>query len=351
MSSPDTTVSPPPLPDAVHRSREMLRAGMESALAPVHPDLALACRYYFGWCELDGTPIRARGSRGLQASVAFLSAQAVGGAPESALPGAIAMEFLHNSSLLHDDLMDEDAVRRDRPTVWAVLGTPTSLLSGNALWIAANAVLLSVPGELGTVATRLLNSALQTLTAALATELNFERRPAAEIALEEWPQIGFGKGGALLGCGAALGARLGGGSAASAEPLEQAARHAGLAWQAMNDVENIWGDAGLIGKPGYNDLRQRKRTLPVLAALHSGHPDIAELARLWESADNGDAELSAMAALIERTGGRDYAETLISNHLSHALTLLDQTSMASSVRTELRTMLHFVVTRDPNPPN
>ncbi|KAA8889446.1 polyprenyl synthetase family protein [Nocardia colli] len=351
MSSRDTAVQPPPLPDTVHRSREMLRAGMESALAPIHPDLALACRYYFGWRELDGTPVQARGSRGLQASVAFLCARAVGGQPESALPAAIAMEFLHNSSLLHDDLMDEDAVRRDRPTVWAALGTPTSLLSGNALWIAANEVLLSVPGELGAVATRLLNESLHTLTNALAAEMNFERRPAVEIALDEWPQLGFGKGGALLGCGAGLGVRLGGGSAAAAEPFEQAARHAGLAWQAMNDVENIWGDADLIGKPGYNDLRQRKRTLPVLAALHAAHPDTAQLSRLWDSAGNSDAELAAMATLIELTGGRGYAEGIARSHLSYALGLLGQTPMPAPVRTELRTMLHFVVTRDPHPPD
>ncbi|MFB8275965.1 polyprenyl synthetase family protein [Nocardia colli] len=351
MSSRDTAVQPPPLPATVHRSREMLRAGMESALAPIHPDLALACRYYFGWCELDGTPVQARGSRGLQASVAFLCAQAVGGQPESALPAAIAMEFLHNSSLLHDDLMDEDAVRRDRPTVWAALGTPTSLLSGNALWIAANEVLLSVPGELGAVATRLLNEALHTLTNALAAEGNFERRPATEIALSEWPQIGFGKGGALLGCGAGLGVRLGGGSAAAAVPFEQAAQHTGLAWQAVNDVENIWGDAGLIGKPGYNDLRGRKRTLPVLAALHSDHPDTEQLSKLWHGSGSSDTELATMATLIERTGGRDYAETIAAEHLSYALELLDQAPMVAPVRAELRTMFHFVVTRDPNPPD
>lgn len=112
-----------------------------------------------------------------------------------------------------------------------------------------------------------------------------------------------GKTGALLGCAAALGAVLGGASPAVANALDRAGRHLGVAFQVVDDVLGIWGDPSVTGKPVHGDLRERKKTFPVLAALDSPAPAARRLAVLLER----DGDPGAAAELIEEAGGRTAA--------------------------------------------
>ncbi|MGW2364638.1 polyprenyl synthetase family protein [Streptomyces sp. NPDC001667] len=335
----------PPVPSTVEESRRLLRPRMEEALQALHPDLARACRYYLGWCNLDGTATTQRSSRGLQATLVLLSAEAAGATPERGLPAAVAMEFVHNAFLMHDDLMDKDAVRRGRPTVWAALGTPASLLSGDALWAAACEALLALPQPQGQIAMRELNRAIARLVRAAAAEFNFESRSAQDITLEESQLALCDLGGALLGCAASLGVFLAEGPESLVITLRSAAEHAGFAWQATNYTEDLWNNEALVGKPGYNDLRLRKKTIPLLAALRSGTPAGAKLQSLWDQPTFEESDLPFLAGLIEEAGGRAYTENLARTHLDQALDLVAKATVAEDCRDRLGTLLHFVVTR------
>ncbi len=98
--------------------------------------------YHLGWRDADGRETLADGGKAVRPSLTLLSAEAVGGQAEAAVPGAVALELVHNFSLIHDDVMDGDTERRHRPTVWALFGVGEAIVSGDALAALAYAVLL-----------------------------------------------------------------------------------------------------------------------------------------------------------------------------------------------------------------
>ena len=101
-------------------------------------------RYHLGWvsAEFDPLPLdaaRRYGGKKLRGALCLLAAEAAGGAPDSAVPAAAAVEFIHNFSLIHDDLEDEDPERRHRPTVWRLWGVPQAVNAGSSAMIAGGA--------------------------------------------------------------------------------------------------------------------------------------------------------------------------------------------------------------------
>jgi geranylgeranyl diphosphate synthase type I len=97
--------------------------------------------YHLGWLDQGGRPVDGPEGKALRPVLALLSAQAAGASVEVGLPGAVAVELVHNFSLIHDDLMDRDTERHHRPTVWSVWGDAMAVLVGDALLSLAHEVL------------------------------------------------------------------------------------------------------------------------------------------------------------------------------------------------------------------
>jgi geranylgeranyl diphosphate synthase type I len=99
--------------------------------------------YHLGLCDAAGKPTGTpAGGKALRPALTLLSARAAGAPAEQAVPAAVAVELVHNFSLLHDDIMDGDTERRHRPTAWTVFGIGSAILAGDALQALANDLLL-----------------------------------------------------------------------------------------------------------------------------------------------------------------------------------------------------------------
>lgn len=329
------------VPPVIERARAFCRAGLEDAVGSLHPGLTRVCGYHLGWHDEHGNPAVRRGGRTLQAAMVLLAAEATGADPARAVPGAVAVELVHHFSLLHDDIIDGDTTRRGRPAAWVVFGTGPALLAGDALVAAATRTLAKDGGR----AAGMLSDAVLRMTQACAAEADFDRRPATEIDLTDYLDVCQAKGGALLGAGALLGTVLCGRPEDEARDLHRAALHAGTAWQAVNDLENLWGDATLVGKPGFQDLRLGKKTLPVIAAMQSGHPAADHLEALLRGRLATEDDFHRAAGWIEEAGGRAAAERVAREHLDRALSIVDVLRVPGSVRGDLAELLEFTVTR------
>ncbi len=101
--------------------------------------------YHFGWTDRNGRPTSRDSGKAVRPALAVLSAQAAGAEPHMGVAGAAAVELVHNFSLLHDDFMDGDEIRRHRPTAWSVFGPARAILTGDALCTLAAKVLLEEP--------------------------------------------------------------------------------------------------------------------------------------------------------------------------------------------------------------
>jgi geranylgeranyl diphosphate synthase type I len=304
-------------------TRAAVAAALRAAVAKLSPAVASIAGYHLGWLDADGSPARADGGKAIRPALVAASATAVDGDPAAAVPAAVAVELVHNFSLLHDDVMDGDTTRRHRPTAWTVFGTAPAILVGDALLALAVDVLAASEHPATHHGTRLLSAAVQRLIEGQLADLDFERR--ADVDVPACLDMANGKTAALLGCSAALGAVFGGGRPEHVTLLDRVGTELGLAFQFVDDLLGIWGDPAVTGKPVGNDLRTRKKSLPVVAALTGAGPAAAELAVLY-AADHelDDADVARAAELVEATGARDWCADRVEQLLASALRRIHQ---------------------------
>ncbi|WP_309237451.1 polyprenyl synthetase family protein [Actinomadura sp. BRA 177] len=273
----------------------------------------------------------------------LLAAEAAGGTAAAALPAAVAVELAHNFSLLHDDVMDGDPTRRHRPTAWTVFGTNAAILTGDGLLAAAYEVLAVADSKAVAHGVRILARAVIDLVEGQCADLAFEERD--DVTLDECLTMASRKTGALMGAACALGALYGGATTAEAGRLRTFGERFGLAFQLTDDLLGIWGDPAVTGKPVRSDLHNRKKSLPVVAALTSSHPAAVELADLYL----GDEPLSTddtarAAALIEATGARAWATAQADTLMAEAQAYL--TGAAPAPSAELLALVRLTTRRD-----
>lgn len=340
---------------AARSSQEVLDWGRST----VDPALRAACAelpggvrrvvdFHFGWCDEHGTPTAGDNGKAVRPTLALLTAQAAGGELEAALPAAVAVELVHNFSLLHDDVMDGDVVRRHRPTAWAAFGIGPAILAGDALLTLAFDTLAATGDVHAQTAVRILGAAVQELVDGQAADVAFESR--VDVELQECLDMAQGKTAALLGCACALGELAATGDPERVERMRAFGVSLGLAFQLVDDTLGIWGDPARTGKAIHADIVARKKSLPVVAALRSGTQAGRELAALYgDSAPlSGDAVARAVE-LVVAAGGRAWTAAETAARLDAAL---DELSAASAGRpdsravAELRGLAMLVTTRD-----
>jgi geranylgeranyl diphosphate synthase type I len=335
------------VPRSLERAKALTEPAMRAAVERLPVELRLPVAYHLGWVDAHGRPLEAgaTGGKGVRAALSVLSAEAVGAPQRAGIAAATAVELVHNFSLVHDDVIDSDATRRHRPTVWAVFGVGTAVVVGDALLALAQEVLLEEAPDpvLGVRAAQALARATSAMIAGQALDMALERVDGVD--LERCRAMEAGKTGALLGCAASLGAVLGGAGPLAVAALAEFGTRLGLAFQAVDDLLGIWGDESRTGKPAGSDLRQGKRSVPVVAALSSGHPRSPELARLLALGELSERDLARAVELVEECGGREVAEAEAREHLAKARGALEDAPLVAEAREELLELASFVVER------
>ncbi len=336
-------------PAVLERSRLLVEPAMAVAVDRLCDELRLPARYHLGWVDADGSPSVVGSGKGLRPALAVLSAEAVGADAAVAIPGAVAVQLVHDFSLVHDDIIDGDVERRHRPTVWAAFGVDDAVIVGDALHNLAFQVLLGapdgVPPEGRMRATTRLVAATTAMIAGQAADMAFDDLPGVDLAA--CLAMEADKTGALLGYAASVGAVLAGAPDDQVDALEVYGQELGLAFQAVDDVLGIWGDPAVTGKAAGNDLRERKKSMPVALVLSAGGSAADELRAIYDvTGEMTDADVARAAAVIEAAGGRDGTVAEARRRLDGALAALDGVGLVDAAVGELTGLARFVAERD-----
>lgn len=344
----------PAAEETLLRCRELVRPALRTAVDRLHPWPRRVVSYSFGWVAADGSERAAPGSgggtgQGVRPALAVLAAEAVGGACGSAVPGAVAVELVHASTLVHDDVADRGEQRRGRPAAWKEFGTGPAVLSGDALLALAVDVVSRVGGERSAQAVRLVSGALAGLVHGRSEEALFGSRPWAgpdAVRPAEYREAALRRTGTLLGCAAALGALLAGGSAGSVEAFGTAGRRLGLALQLAREVTGIWGPPTAGRRPDHGSLLRGARTMPVVAAAALDQVVAGRLEKLLGGGEPLTRARAAYAAqLVEEAGGREFAVREARRALESARDALDGLALAGPAAEEIDALAEFVVER------
>jgi geranylgeranyl diphosphate synthase type I len=331
-------------PMAISRARTLVVPALRAAVAQLEPRMALVTGYQLNWNDEHGHPIEHAGGKALRPTLAVISAEAAGGALTDGVPAGVAVELVHNFSLLHDDVMDRDLERRHRPTGWVVFGDGQAILAGNAMLTLAFEVLLA-DGPAGVRALPCLTEAVHKLISGQSDDLAFEGAPSVD--LQACLRMEAGKTGALLACSAAIGAAAVGGPADLVAGLWRYGLELGMAFQLVDDILGITGDPEVTGKSSSSDVRTGKRSAPVVAALTSGTQAGRRLeSLLTDGPPASEDEVRLASELITEAGGLAWAAAEAEQRLATSLAVLDDLDLPGGALHDLVTLARYVVERD-----
>lgn len=284
------------------------------------PELREMLAYHMGWESLE--EVTNRGGKRIRPLLVLLCANAAGGDWRQALPAASAVEYIHNFSLIHDDIQDKSELRRGRKTVWVKWGIAQAINTGDLMFTIGHLSMLNLDSEQNPVivmkASELLLQSCVFLTRGQYNDISYENRVGVNLD-DYWKMIG-GKTAALLSCSAELGALIGKADKNLRNNFHSYGYSLGLAFQIQDDWLGIWGDSALTGKAIDSDLAAGKKTLPILYGLSKN----GDFARQWKKGPIPADETHWLAELLEKEGARQYTEEMVKQETEKAKEFLDK---------------------------
>jgi len=287
-----------------------------------------------------------RPGKRLRANIALLTCEAFGRRYADAIWAAVAVELVHNFSLVFDDVQDRDELRRGRPSVWKVWGAGQAINAGAALEaLVTRAVVDLLPprhSDRTRPALLLLSEAMLALCRGQVLDLQFEQR--VDVTVDEYVEMIGLKTGALFECAARLGGVAAGAGEAGLDRAGQFGHHLGLAFQVIDDILGVWGSTQQTGKRPGSDLKNGKKTLPTLVALKAGPAGNRRVLRsLLTSAKFTAEELETARGIIGQSGAQQVCLRHASEHLAearlHLFSMTDRPNWAVRALAEMVTTL------------
>lgn len=307
--------------------------------------------YHLGWVDETLAPVGTVGGKRLRPLLCLLSCQALDGDLCQALPAACAIELIHNFSLVHDDIQDGSRTRRGRRAVWDIWGMNQGINVGDGLFTLAHLALhrlsgRGVPPRRQQAVSLALDQACLALCEGQFFDMAFEGR--LDVDLDQYLWMIRRKTAALLATATQVGAILATDDARTIGRWSQFGEHLGVAFQIQDDILGTWGDEQVTGKSAASDIRDRKKTLPIVYALNQSEQRRAagQLSDLYaRPAPLDEAAIQAVLDILHNVGARQKAEELALHYYRLATEHLEETGLDAAAQANLRQLASSLLGR------
>ena len=310
MTPTDLQTALAPYITATETEMQHIVADREPLLRPFYGML----RYHLGWADEAFRPTATRTGKRLRPTFLLLTCAALGGDWRRAVPAAAAIELTHNFSLIHDDIEDRDTERHGRPTLWQRWGDAQAINAGDGLFVLARLALAGllergVGAETLAAVQTAYDRACLAITEGQFLDMQFETR--VDVSKADYLRMVSGKTAALLAASTQIGALVAGADAAAVEAMGQFGHELGVAFQIVDDSLGIWGDPARTGKQAANDIRRRKKSLPVAIAFDRAAGRSAERLRsLYAQPALSEDAVAEVLGILAEVGAREQAQWL-----------------------------------------
>ncbi|MCL2686960.1 MAG: short chain isoprenyl diphosphate synthase IdsA [Methanobrevibacter sp.] len=277
------------------------------------------------------------GGKMLRPALTVLVSEAVGGNIESSIKVAVAIELIHTFSLIHDDIMDKDDMRRGKPSVHKVWGEPVAILAGDTLFSKAYESIINSKDEIDSPnpeeCLERVNKTLSVVADACvkicegqAQDMGFEGN--FDVKEEEYLDMIFKKTGALIAAATKSGAIMGGGDEEITSAMYEYGRLIGLAFQIQDDYLDLVSDENSIGKPVGSDIAEGKMTIIVVNALSKANDEdknkLLKILKIGNESGNCSKEhIDEALSIFEKYGSIQYAYNVALKKIQDAKKLLE----------------------------
>ncbi|MDO5655258.1 MAG: polyprenyl synthetase family protein [Flavobacteriaceae bacterium] len=219
------------------------------------------------------------GGKRLRPIIALMTCDLFGGDIEQAINPSLAIEYFHNFTLMHDDIMDKAPLRRGKASVHEKYSTDTAILSGDALLVKAYQYFEGLPAEKFKEVVSLFSYAALTVCEGQQYDMNFENQ--AEVTEDEYMKMIFYKTGSLTAAAFKIGAIIANASEEDANYIYSFGKHLGIAFQLKDDLLDVYGDTEKVGKMHAGDIFENKKTILYIKALENANEEQAKELRFW----------------------------------------------------------------------
>ena len=284
------------------------------------------------------------GGKRLRATLPYLVGEAVGEVHDGHYTLGACIEIIHNFTLVHDDIMDQDPIRRGLEAVHVAYDDATAINAGDAMLAVGFEILAESPhieNENLAFLVRSIGEMVRKVAEGQMVDMEFENRE--DVSEADYISMIKGKTSAMFETCAMTGAKLAGADDATVNNMAEWGLNLGLCFQIMDDLIDITGDTETLGKPAGSDVVQGKRTLIAIRALECGS-ELPMFTKVFGAGECSDEDLAQAVSELESSGSIDYAKQRAMNYHSLAHSCLDvlNDSPALSI---LRELTDFQLTR------
>lgn len=284
------------------------------------------------------------GGKRIRPVIVLLGTDLFDGDVKQAVKPSLAIEYFHNFSLMHDDIMDDAPLRRGKQTVHEKYNVNTAILSGDALLIKAYEALEDLEPALFKTVTKLFTKTALELCEGQQMDINFETQD--DVTYEDYIQMISMKTGVLVAASLKIGALIAGASEKDADMIYNYGLNLGIAYQLKDDYLDVFGNLEHLGKKHAGDIFENKKTILYLSALEAANDKERKELLFWYGlkTDNVD-KVYAIEKLFRKLNVHRTLATLIREYTNKAQAILNDIDVAEEKKGYLKELSEILIDR------
>lgn len=306
-------------------------------------------RYHMGWKDDDLKTVMAYGGKRIRSTLCLTVSEALSGGYRAALPVAAAIELVHNSSLLVDDVYDQSLLRRGRKAAWVIWGPRRAILAGLSMQALMNIAALRLeerrvsPVRIMRVLHKLSDTLLE-MCEGQFMDISFEE--AKTVSVDSYLTMVSLKTASLIECATCCGALLSTDDQDLIACYGRLGRRLGIVFQIVDDILGVYGKPDTTGKPQGIDLEHKKKTLPLLYGLAVAGPVQREsIERIYGQETVTGADCARLVEILMGLEADKYCRQVARQYLKEAEEELHQMGIANAAQDRLVAITRFIESR------
>ena len=285
------------------------------------------------------------GGKRLRPIMVLMGNELFGGDMQKAMKPALAIEFFHNFTLIHDDIMDEAPLRRNQPTIHTLHGINIGILSGDALLIKAYQFFEDLEPELFKKCITIFSETGAVLCEGQQLDVNFETDNS--VTYDDYIQMITNKTGVLSAASFKIGALIAGASEQDADALYNFGKHIGIAFQIMDDYLDVFGNMEQFGKRQAGDIYENKKTVLYLLAMQQATESEKKEMEYWYSKKTENVDkVHGVISIFRRTKVDEEVLRLIQKHNEIGQNYLNSINLPAEKKKPFIELANYLLKRE-----
>ena len=284
------------------------------------------------------------GGKRIRPILTLLGAELFGADKEKALSQALSVEVFHNFTLVHDDIMDNAPLRRNKETIHQKWNINSAILCGDVMLIKAYELLCDIDPEKLSETLQLFNKTATQVCEGQQLDLDFEYRD--DVSIDEYIEMIRLKTSVLLGGALKIGAIIADASEKDKTEIYEFGQNIGLAFQIQDDILDLYADPEKFGKQVGGDVISNKKTFLHLTALNKATKEQLEIARQLKNEPDIELKVKRTRELYDQIGVKDDCKKKILEHYNIALNALHRVAVPEENKKSLLELAGYLMDRD-----